>query len=153
VRQTLTNMATDHPRYAASYVLPPPQPWARLSTDQPPPWCNCGQCINMSNTKMNVCCGRSPCLTLHHSFHQLALSPDVIEVANILNWSVQFNNEASYDNNIFRNQAYRHVILGCGVIWVRGTDVFLHAVVLYAFDGNTPHPTMCIPATNHSKVI
>jgi hypothetical protein len=111
LRQVLSNLATDHPRYVASYVLPPPQPWVRILSDEPPAWCSCGQCIVMVKRKMNTCCGRTPCLTMHHTFHQLALSPDVIEVANILNWSVQFNNVATYETRIFRNQAYRNIIL------------------------------------------
>lgn len=75
------------------------------------PGCSCGKCIVFTDPRMNICCGQRPCITSKTEFKNLCLRHDVLEVANILNWSYQFNQEPSFRNSTFRNQAYRNFIL------------------------------------------
>jgi hypothetical protein len=75
------------------------------------PWCVCGHCKLMIRQRMNLCCGHQRCLTTTPTFYNVCARADVIEIANILNWAHQFNDVPSYENNIFRNQAYRNFVL------------------------------------------
>lgn len=75
------------------------------------PWCLCGNCRIYDDPRMNICCRQRPCITSKPEFRNLCLRHDVLEVANILNWSYQFNQEPSFCMSKFRNQAYRNFIL------------------------------------------
>lgn len=74
-------------------------------------WCSCGRCISFDDPRMNICCRQSPCITTKAEFRNLCLRHDVLEVANILNWSHQFNQAPSFAPSTFRNQAYRNFVL------------------------------------------
>ena len=70
-------------------------------------WCSCGRCQVFTDPRMNVCCRQSPCITLKPEFRNLCLRHDVLEVANILNWSYRYNQyprtieTLSYGNMVF----------------------------------------------------
>lgn len=83
----------------------------RTLTPSSLPWCICGRCRPMEDRRMNVCCGNPVCVTTQLTFRNICLRADVLEVANILNWAFQFNDEPSFQPNIFRNQAYRNFVL------------------------------------------
>ena len=74
-------------------------------------WCSCARCQVFTDPRMNVCCRQSPCITLKPEFRNLCLRHDVLEVANILNWSYRYNQEPNFSYSTFRNQAYRNFIL------------------------------------------
>nr|XP_022300909.1 uncharacterized protein LOC111109113 [Crassostrea virginica] len=67
--------------------------------------------VSFDDPRMNICCQQSPCITTKAEFRNLCLRHDVLEVANILNWSHQFNRAPSFAPSTFRNQAYRNFVL------------------------------------------
>jgi len=75
------------------------------------PWCICGRCRQKEDNRMNVCCGHQICITTTTTFYNVCGRADVIEIANILKWSYQFNDEPSFEHNVFRNQAYRNFVM------------------------------------------
>lgn len=78
-------------------------------------WCSCGKCQRFNDPHTNICCSQSPCITLKPEFRNLCLRHDVLEVANILNWSFRTNLEPSFTPSSFRNHAYRNYVLWqCG---------------------------------------
>ena len=74
-------------------------------------WCSCGRCQAFDDPRMNLCCCQSPCITSKPEFRNLCLRHDVLEIANILNWSYRTNLEPSFAQSTFRNQAYRNFVL------------------------------------------
>ena len=76
-----------------------------------PQWCSCGQCLNMENRRMNVCCNKTPCITQDPVFHLLCLCPCVILVAGILNYAVAFREMGRMDPSAWRNRGYRFFAL------------------------------------------
>lgn len=74
-------------------------------------WCSCGRCQAFDDPRMNLCCCQSPCITSKPEFRNLCLRHDVLEIANILNWSYRTNLEPSFTPSTFRNQAYRNFVL------------------------------------------
>nr|XP_034300600.1 P2X purinoceptor 7-like [Crassostrea gigas] len=74
-------------------------------------WCSCGVCRSFDDPRMNICCRQFPCITSKPEFRNLCLRHDVLEVANILNWSFRTNQDPSYQLSTFRNQAYRNFVL------------------------------------------
>lgn len=74
-------------------------------------WCCCGRCAEFDDPRMNLCCGHPSCITNRPEFRNLCLRHDVLEVANILNWSVRSHLEPSFRASTFRNQAYRNFVL------------------------------------------
>ena len=63
---------------------------------------------------------------------------DVIEIANILNWSRVFNDEPTLENSKFCNQAYRNFVLWQHGKLGRGNRVRVPACVLCAVRGKFP---------------
>jgi len=57
----------------------------------------------MEDNRMNVCCGHQICITTTTTFYNVCGRADLIEIANILNWSYQFNDEPSFENQAYRN--------------------------------------------------
>lgn len=76
-----------------------------------PVWCTCGRCQIFDDPRMNICCRQSQCITSKAEFRNLCLRHDVLEIANILNWSYRTNQDPSFSCSTFRNQAYRNFIL------------------------------------------
>ncbi|XP_061185203.1 uncharacterized protein LOC133193261 [Saccostrea echinata] len=74
-------------------------------------WCCCGKCTVFPDPRMNICCGHPHCITTRPEFRNLCLRHDVIEIANILNWSFRTNLDPSFRASTFRNQAYRNFVL------------------------------------------
>lgn len=74
-------------------------------------WCSCGRCQAFDDPRMNLCCCQSPCIASKPEFRNLCLRHDVLEIANILNWSYRTNLEPSFAQSTFRNQAYRNFVL------------------------------------------
>ncbi|XP_077861951.1 uncharacterized protein LOC144343105 [Saccoglossus kowalevskii] len=92
---------------------PPPDP---LPVPKPnettPPWCKCGQCINMPTQIENKCCvvrQGQECLTGSWLFQHLVLDGDVLEVAMRVVADVYAENPLR-DNACFRHYAYRQFI-------------------------------------------
>ncbi|XP_062574696.1 uncharacterized protein LOC134236500 [Saccostrea cucullata] len=81
------------------------------SSNSSVPWCSCGGCQIYEDPRMNICCRQSSCVTSKPDFRNLCLRHDVLEIANILNWSFQTNQDPSFCMSKFRNQAYRNFIL------------------------------------------
>ena len=66
-------------------------------------WFSYGRCISIDDPRMNICCRQSPCITTKAELKNLCFQHD--EIANIMNWSHQFNQAPSFAPSTFRNQA------------------------------------------------
>nr|XP_019922745.2 P2X purinoceptor 7 [Crassostrea gigas] len=101
------------PEYMQRFVMGQQQATGQVSgsSNSNVPWCSCGVCHIIDDPRMNICCRQSPCITSKPEFRNLCLRHDVLEVANILNWSYRTNQDPSFSMSTFRNQAYRNFIL------------------------------------------
>lgn len=79
------------PEYMQRFVMGQQQATGQVSgsSNSNVPWCSCGVCHIFDDPRMNICCRQSPCITSKPEFRNLCLRHDVLEVANILNWSTE----------------------------------------------------------------
>ena len=103
-------------------------------------WCSCGRCISFDDPFMNICCRQSLCITTKAKFRNLCLRHDVLEVANILNWSHQFSQAPSFAPSTFKNQAYRNLVLWKHEPMGSGRRVPVPACVCRAIRERFPQP-------------
>ncbi|XP_062600362.1 P2X purinoceptor 7-like [Saccostrea cucullata] len=108
MRQVLKRAVETEPDLMSSFIQGPIQ-YENSSSEIA--WCLCGGCRVFEDPRMNLCCCQSPCITTKPEFRNLCLRHDVVEIANILNWSFQTNLEPSFASSTFRNQAYRNFVL------------------------------------------
>ena len=101
--------ADESPRQAHIYLVQPTIP-SRPIHGPTPKYCVCGQCVIMEKDVMNFCCGQSICLSTTSTFSDLTKA-SVIEVAGITNYCDAFHQVSDYTPNLFRNSAYRFIIL------------------------------------------
>ena len=111
LRATLRSASQSIPEVMAPFITGPTM---HLFIPATAPYCICGYCRVLTaehDLPMNNCCGHIPCITQTPVFRNLCLRHDVIEVANILNWSCRVNISPSFTASSFRNQAYRNFTL------------------------------------------
>ena len=108
MRECLRRLAHAEPEVVAPFVL---GTTLASNSSSDIPWCSCGNCQIFDDPCMNICCHFQQCITLKPEVRNLCLRHDVLEVANILNWSYRTNLDPSFRSSTFRNQAYRKFVL------------------------------------------
>ena len=129
--------ATEMPDTVYRFLLGPQAEPFVLSTY---PWCVCGRCRQFEDPRMNFCCRYVSCLTQKPEFRNLCMRHDVIEVANILNWSHKTNLPPDFSPSMFRNQAYRNFLLWQFSVMGPGRRVRTPACAIAAIRGRFPEP-------------
>ena len=92
-------------------------PFASPINPETLPWCICGRCVNMDQSRENVCCRKRVCCTTEEYFRATTLDHNVLQLQIRLaaDYRVEVPN---YSHNGYRKAAYRQYILSQYAIWV-----------------------------------
>lgn len=77
----------------------------------PPAFCQCGNCTDLGNARMNFCCSQLPCVAKLQTFSDLCLNFSTVAIAGILNYATTMKDIPNYSPKCWRNQAYRFYTL------------------------------------------
>ena len=75
-----------------------------------PKWCKCRKCQEMPTQKERKCCGRKRCITLDHTYYEICLNGQNLEVA-IRSQAEVYVEYPTYDNRNVRHRGYRQFVM------------------------------------------
>ena len=115
MRVVIQHMNAEAPRLVA-YHLGRPDPTLRVVPCPQPKWCSWGICIPLESTKNNICCqpdltNGQTCIVQSQTLRDMCMNPGIVEIAGIVNYSVNFHVDPTFSNSKYRNQAYRFFVI------------------------------------------